>query len=78
MKFLGTAACILAYASSLAAAEVTFVVSLKPLPGKAHAAAQFLAKTIDSFTKSSPRASSTFLLLKTSMGDWLVLKGTKA
>jgi hypothetical protein len=37
MKLVDTATYVLACASALAAADVTFVVSLKPLPGKADA-----------------------------------------
>jgi hypothetical protein len=37
MKLINTAKCVLACTSALVAADVTFVVSLKPLPGKADA-----------------------------------------
>ncbi|KAL2858613.1 hypothetical protein BJY01DRAFT_241942 [Aspergillus pseudoustus] len=54
MKLVDTAKYVLACASALVAADVTFVVSLKPLPGKADAASQYMARTIDSFHNIKP------------------------
>ncbi|KAL4866569.1 hypothetical protein BDV12DRAFT_199049 [Aspergillus spectabilis] len=68
MKLLSTATYLLAYASTLAAAEVTFVVSLKPLPGKADAAARFLARTIDSFHQIKPRGQLELFAFRNSDG----------
>ncbi|KAJ0423065.1 hypothetical protein BJY00DRAFT_310661 [Aspergillus carlsbadensis] len=45
---------VLACASVLVAADVTFVVSLKPLPGKADAASQYMSQTIESFHRIKP------------------------
>ncbi|KAL2801944.1 hypothetical protein BJX63DRAFT_438324 [Aspergillus granulosus] len=54
MRIIDTAKYVLACASALVAADVTFVVSLKPLPGKADAASQYMARTIDSFHHIKP------------------------
>ncbi|KAL3442000.1 hypothetical protein BJX65DRAFT_313310 [Aspergillus insuetus] len=54
MKIIDTAKYVLAYASVLVAADVTFVVSLKPLPGKADAASQYMSQTIESIHRIAP------------------------